>query len=241
MWTIPSLVHWLGHWLEVQRRVRHKHWLRWSDIITVFSKFRWMSYRSVRGKYSSCWTCQMQTIIFRNLVRKSWHKLILPWLATWKLRNWIVSSGHWIIRIENLFFLKLKFGLIHSWPADFLKIIRHIHCLVKSLFLWFLVHFTKLRFHKDFSSHTHGCFTIIRHSDRILTFFLGVPDNSRDDNRNFRCLSWQYRFYLLSSWCRKDSLRWKWKGNALMQTWFKFKLISHFSNEHWSIGNLRWS
>ena len=182
----------------------------------------------------------MQIIIFRNLILKCWHKLILARLSTWKLRIWIISWGHWIIRIENLFFLKLKLGFIHSWPVDFVNNIGHVHCLVKSLFLWFLVHFTKLWFQKHFSSHPHSCFTIIRHCNRVLAFFLRVPDNSRGDNRNFWYLSWQYRFHLLSRWCRKYSLRRKWKNNALMQTWFKLKLISHFSNEDWPIGNFRW-
>lgn len=122
-----------------------------------------------------------------------------------------------------------------------MNFVGHIHCLIKSLLLRSLVHFAKLRLHKHFGSHSHGSFTIKRHGNWILTFFLGVPHYSWVDRRNLSGLSWQDRYDLFSSWCRENSLWRKRKSNALMQTWFKLQLITHFSNENWPIGDLGWS
>ena len=187
--TVSSLrVHGLRHWLEVLRWISHKHWLRWSDIITIFFKFRRISYGSVWWKHNWIWTGQVYIIIFRNVTRKCGNELILPGLATREFRIRIVSClSRWIVLKVNLFLLKLCF--VHSW-SEFVHFVRHIHCLIKCLLNRPLVNFPKLWLHKHFDCHSHTLLAVKRHSHRVLTFFLRIPHYCRIDDWNFSCLSW---------------------------------------------------
>lgn len=123
-----------------------------------------------------------------------------------------------------------------------MSFMRHIHCFIHNLLLGSWIHFTKRWLHKHISCQTHSSFAIERHCNRILSFFLWVSNDSRINSRILRCLrccqNWSHLF---SRRCWKNSLRRKWQSYALMQTWFKFQLVTHFSNKYRAICHLWWT